>query len=110
MPKKSVASSRPERLVRKSVEDIKRFGKTADAKAMTKRLKERGPDPTAADLQDIPEITDEQFQTLYRPLKKSVTVRIDADVLAWLKEKPGAYQSNMNAVLRAAMTAAKRRV
>ena len=39
----------------------------------------------------------------YRPIKKSVTVRIDADVLAWLKSKGEGYQTRLNALLRLAM-------
>ena len=36
----------------------------------------------------------------YRPVKKQVTLRIDADVLAWFKSKGGKYQTALNAVLR----------
>ncbi|WP_420820780.1 BrnA antitoxin family protein [Seongchinamella unica] len=33
--------------------------------------------------------------------KKSVTIRLDADVLAWMKAQGRGYQSRINAVLRA---------
>jgi uncharacterized protein (DUF4415 family) len=36
----------------------------------------------------------------YRPLKKQVTARLDADVLAWLKAGGKGYQARMNAILR----------
>ena len=40
----------------------------------------------------------------YKPLKKQITVRIDTDILAWLrKEGAEGYQSRMNALLRDAM-------
>ena len=39
----------------------------------------------------------------YRPLKKPITVRIDADVLAWFKKDGRRYQSRINAALRKAM-------
>ena len=39
----------------------------------------------------------------YRPIKKSVTVRLDADVLAWLKSKGEGYQTRLNAMLRQMM-------
>lgn len=39
----------------------------------------------------------------YRPLKQQLTVRIDADVLAWLKSKGKGYQSRLNEILRSAM-------
>ena len=41
----------------------------------------------------------------YRPLKQSTTVRIDADVLAWLKSPGRGYQTRINRILREAMLA-----
>ncbi len=43
------------------------------------------------------------MQALYRPLKKSVTVRLDADVLAWFKKPGRGYQTRINQVLRKVM-------
>jgi uncharacterized protein (DUF4415 family) len=40
---------------------------------------------------------------LYRPLKKPITVRLDADVLAWFKKDGRRYQSRINAALRKVM-------
>ncbi len=40
---------------------------------------------------------------LYRPVKQSTTVRIDADVLQWLRGKGRGYQTRLNAILRDAM-------
>lgn len=37
---------------------------------------------------------------LYRPLKKPITVRIDADVLAWFKKDGRRYQTRINSALR----------
>ncbi len=39
----------------------------------------------------------------YRPIKKSLTIRIDTDVLAWLKSQGKGYQTRLNSLLRAAM-------
>lgn len=39
----------------------------------------------------------------YRPVKKQLTVRIDADVLEWLKSQGKGYQRRLNAILRSAM-------
>jgi uncharacterized protein (DUF4415 family) len=39
----------------------------------------------------------------YRPIKKPLTIRVDADVLAWLKGQGRGYQTRINALLRAAM-------
>lgn len=36
----------------------------------------------------------------YRPIKKQITIRIDADVLDWFQHQPGKYQSLINEVCR----------
>jgi uncharacterized protein (DUF4415 family) len=40
---------------------------------------------------------------MYKPLKKPVTLRLDADVLAWFKKKGSGYQTRINRALRAIM-------
>jgi uncharacterized protein (DUF4415 family) len=68
------------------------------------------------DLSDIPEIKnlppDAVVGKFYRPKKTSVTIRLDADVLAWLKAAGEGYQTRVNAYLRTLMrrggTATKR--
>jgi uncharacterized protein (DUF4415 family) len=39
----------------------------------------------------------------YRPIKKPVTLRLDADVLAWFKRDGRRYQTRINAALRRVM-------
>jgi len=39
----------------------------------------------------------------YKPLKKSVTVRLDVDVIAWFKKGGRKYQTRINAALRSMM-------
>jgi uncharacterized protein (DUF4415 family) len=41
----------------------------------------------------------------YRPVKQSTTLRVDADVLAWLKGQGKGYQTRINSILREAMLA-----
>jgi uncharacterized protein (DUF4415 family) len=60
------------------------------------------------DTSDIPELTEEQLRSavrglFYRPIKKPVTIRIDADVLAWLKQQGPGYQTKANRLLRMEM-------
>lgn len=59
------------------------------------------------DYSDIPLLTEKFWKNAkpvhFRPLKASTTVRVDADVLAWLKNKGKGYQTRINAILRAAM-------
>lgn len=66
------------------------------------------------DYSDIPATKDEDWigavrGRFYRPVKQQLTVRIDADVLAWLKrEGEKGYQKRLNAILRDAMLTASR--
>jgi len=59
------------------------------------------------DLSDIPEIknipSDAVIGKFYRPRKTSVTIRLDADVLAWLKATGEGYQTRINTYLRQLM-------
>ncbi len=60
------------------------------------------------DFSDIPATSEESWQgavrgKFYRPIKQQLTVRIDADVLEWLKSQGKGYQSRLNDILRAAM-------
>jgi uncharacterized protein (DUF4415 family) len=59
---------------------------------------------------DIPEMTEEAIKTavpgrFYRPVKRQITARVDADVLEWLKSQGKGYQSRINAILRREMLA-----
>jgi uncharacterized protein (DUF4415 family) len=40
---------------------------------------------------------------LYRPIKKPVTLRLDADVIAWFKQEGRRYQTRINQALRKVM-------
>lgn len=65
------------------------------------------------DTSDLPEMTDAQWGNarrghFYRPRKRQITARVDADVLDWLKSQGKGYQSRINTILRREMlTAAK---
>jgi len=39
----------------------------------------------------------------YKPIKKTINVRLDADILEWLKSEGKGYQTRMNAILREEM-------
>lgn len=45
----------------------------------------------------------QKISDLYRPLKKPVTLRLDADVIAWFKKDGRRYQTRINAALRKVM-------
>jgi uncharacterized protein (DUF4415 family) len=92
------------KLVRKTLANLRR------TPADKKRLAEVASRPDSEiDYTDIPPL-DEKFwknavrNPFYRPIKQQITLRIDADILAWLRSKaPEGYQSRLNAVLRKAM-------
>jgi len=69
-----------------------------------KRLAERPDDEI--DYSDIPEVTDFsgfEIGKFFRPVKEAVTVRLDADVVHWLKREGKGYQTRLNAILRREM-------
>ena len=65
------------------------------------------------DFSDCPVLTEEQMREFkpshyrnmanYKPIKKTVNVRLDADVIEWLQSGGAGYQTRMNAILREAM-------
>jgi len=62
----------------------------------------------AIDYSDIPPLSDEFWEKairnpFYKPTKQSTTVRVDSDVLFWLKSKGRGYQTRINKILREAM-------
>ncbi|MEE8057018.1 MAG: BrnA antitoxin family protein [Pseudomonadales bacterium] len=55
------------------------------------------------DYSDIPELDDafwEGARVVMPPGKKQLTLRLDADILDWMKAQGKGYQSRINAILR----------
>ena len=74
--------------------------KQAELKALQKL-----PD-TEIDYSDLPPVDDWSGAVVgrfYRPVKEAVTIRLDANVLAWLKQGGKGYQTRVNRILRAVM-------
>jgi uncharacterized protein (DUF4415 family)/uncharacterized DUF497 family protein len=61
------------------------------------------------DYSDIPEQTAAMWRNavrgyqFFRPVKKAVSLRLDADVIAWLKKDGAGYQTRANNILRERM-------
>lgn len=56
------------------------------------------------DYSDIPEFDEEFLQSVemkFSPGKKQIALRVDTDVLEWMKSQGKGYQSRINAILRA---------
>jgi uncharacterized protein (DUF4415 family) len=92
------------KIIRRTWEEMENHKVSPEAIARMKAIKDED-----IDFSDIPPLTEKFWKNavrnpLYRPVKKQVTVRIDADVLEWLKQKAETgYQSRLNAVLRKEM-------
>lgn len=60
------------------------------------------------DTSDIPELSPNTWKNavrgrFYRPVKQAVSLRLDADVVAWLKKPGKGYQTRANYILRERM-------
>jgi uncharacterized protein (DUF4415 family) len=81
---------------------------TPITEAQRKELKalEAMPD-SEIDYSDVPKRTNPPSEVIvgrfYRPIKQLVSLRVDADVLAWYRGRGKRYQTYMNEVLRREM-------
>jgi len=62
------------------------------------------------DTSEIPELPPDAWKNavrgrFYRPIKQAVSLRLDADVVAWLKQGGKGYQTRANRILRQRMLA-----
>lgn len=60
------------------------------------------------DYSDIPQAIPEEWRDavvgrFYKPIKQQLTLRIDSDVVDWLKAQGKGYQTRINQLLRQAM-------
>ena len=60
------------------------------------------------DTSDIPELPPGAWKDavrgrFYRPVKQPISMRLDADVVAWLKKRGKGYQTRVNSILRQTM-------
>jgi uncharacterized protein (DUF4415 family) len=90
---KIVRKKMPVRLTARTKRRLERLAHKADAEI---------------DFSDIPELTAKFWKNavrnpFYRPLKKQLTLRLDADVIAWLRAQGKGYQTRANGLLREAM-------
>jgi uncharacterized protein (DUF4415 family) len=64
------------------------------------------------DFSDVPAVVDwtrAEIGKFHRPAKRPVTIRLDEDVLEWLKAFGKGYQTRANLLLRHAMVATRAR-
>jgi len=61
--------------------------------------------PDTADLPEAPESNWRDARRFYKPRKEPISIRIDADVLDWLRRRSERYQIEINRILRKEMEA-----
>ena len=84
-------------------------------KITAKRIKEIKAFKTT-DFSDTPILSKKQLQQftpshlagMYKPLKKQIHVRLDMDIIEWLKKDGAGYQTRLNSILRKAMLSSKK--
>ncbi|MGK0173379.1 MAG: hypothetical protein ACI9W2_005126 [Gammaproteobacteria bacterium] len=75
-------------MTEKQASEIERLAKMADD------------DIDTSDLPEAASFDDAVRGRFYRPIKQQITLRVDADLLAWFRSQEGKYQSRINQALR----------
>ena len=96
-------------------EDIRNRQWTEGERQVLRRVARRqaAGDGSRVDIRDIPRLTDEQLANMVRlrdvrPRKLAVSVRLDAEVLTWLKSKGEGHLTRINDILTNLMEAEQR--
>jgi uncharacterized protein (DUF4415 family) len=112
MAKKSSASSQPARLKSMKSEDIRNRQWTDRERQTLRRVagRQAALDDSRINFHDIPRLTDEQLASMVRlrdarPRKVAVSVRLDAQVLDWLRSKGEGHLTRINDILTNLMEA-----
>jgi uncharacterized protein (DUF4415 family) len=115
MAKRLSASSARGGLTRVSIEDIRnRKWTDAERQAIRRASEARaaGIDPPEQEFEDIPRLTEEQLSQLVRlrggKRKVAVSVRLDPQVLDWLRAKGEGHLTRINDILTNLMEAEQR--
>jgi uncharacterized DUF497 family protein len=110
--KKSSASSRPARLRSMRSEDIENRQWTERERQTLRRVARRQAlgDDSRIDIEDIPPLSKEQLANMVRlrdarPRKIAVSVRLDAQVINWLRSKGEGHLTRINDILTNLMEA-----
>lgn len=114
MAKRLSASSPREELVRMTSEDIRNRKWTEAEKEAVRRgaAKQAAGDDSDIDYSDIPRLTADQLAQMVRlrgpRRKQAVSVRLDPQVLDWLKSKGEGHLTRINDILTNLMEAERR--
>ena len=115
MAKKSSESSRSVQLKSMKSEDIRNRQWTEVERQVLRRVAEcqATGDDSSVNIKDIPRLTDEQLAKMVRlrdvrPRELAVSIRLDPQVLSWLKSKGGGRLTRINDILTNLMEAEQR--
>src|SRR5882724_2724751 len=115
MAKKLSASSRPAKLTSVNSDDILNKPLTKRQQGVLKRLAARqaAGDDSHINYSDIPPLSDEQVARMVRmrdlpPAKVPVSIRLDPQILQWLKSKGEGHLTRINDILANVMEAERR--
>ncbi len=70
------------------------------SKEIRKLAKMADEDIDTGELPEVDDSSDAVRGRFYRPVKQQITLRLDADLLAWFRSQGGKYQTRINAALR----------
>jgi len=70
------------------------------SKEIRRLIKMADEDIDTSELPEVDDFTDAVRGRFYRPVKQQITLRLDADMLAWFRSQGGKYQTRINAALR----------
>ncbi|MGO8932441.1 MAG: BrnA antitoxin family protein [Terracidiphilus sp.] len=114
MAKRLSVSSQPEELVRMTSEDIRNRKWSEAEKEVIRRAaaKQAAGDDSDIDYSDIPRLTAAQLASMVRlrdvRRKQAVSVRLDPEVLDWLKSKGEGHLTRINDILANLMEAERK--
>lgn len=97
------------KIVRYTSEELEKKRRRGESKTDWERVRKMKDEEI--DYTDSPELDDSFFEraVLAMPVpKKSITIRIESEVLEWFRSKGPRYQTRINAVLKAYVQARKK--
>jgi uncharacterized protein (DUF4415 family) len=93
----------PRKRVTKIGKKARRSGKSASGGGGRKGGRRKGLSLSASADSSKRQVSIRDVLEFYKPIKKPVTLRLDADVLAWFRREGRRYQTRINSALRSLM-------
>ena len=88
---------------------MKNRNKNFQSQELAALARKRDEDIDTSDIPEVKDWSDAVVGKFYRPVKEAVSIRLDADILAWFKGQGCGYQTRINEVLRQFMASSRGR-